>query len=85
VPRADGKYEGEWHHGLETGQGRHSWNDGSYYEGEWVEGRQNGHGTYVWKSGNLYARPLCALPLSDESHHMHTRTRHKLYGRVGKL
>jgi hypothetical protein len=41
-----------WVEGMETGHGRHSWNDGSYFEGDWVGGQQNGHGTYVWKSGN---------------------------------
>lgn len=40
------KYKGNWKKGLKHGNGKQTWNDGSYYDGDWVNDGIDGTGTY---------------------------------------
>ncbi len=50
----NGKYEGDWKNGNQTGKGVLIWSDGDKYEGDFVDGNQMGKGVYIWASGNKY-------------------------------
>ncbi len=51
------RYEGEWKHGKQDGNGKMFWTDekvGDYYEGEWKDDHRHGQGKYVWSKGSSY-------------------------------
>jgi len=41
------KYEGQFSKGLPHGEGKYTWENGSYYIGKWAEGNRQGIGKYV--------------------------------------
>mmetsp|Transcript_78736 Transcript_78736/g.210209 ORF Transcript_78736/g.210209 Transcript_78736/m.210209 type:complete len:246 (-) Transcript_78736:151-888(-) len=52
VPREDGTathyvYSGNWESGLQHGEGKEFWGDGSTFEGQFQYGRKNGRGSFV--------------------------------------
>lgn len=35
-------YEGEFHKGMQHGQGKYTWSNGESFEGQWIKGKKEG-------------------------------------------
>ena len=54
------KYEGQWHHDKQHGQGTMTWPDGRKYEGQWHKGKKHGQGKYTRPTdGGTYQGQWC--------------------------
>lgn len=48
------RYEGEFKHGKQNGQGTYYHSNGGRYEGQWVNDEEHGHGVFYFRDGSKY-------------------------------
>ena len=54
LKQGEESYDGEWHQGVQSGNGVYISEDGGRYEGEWQNGDRHGQGVYKYANGDHY-------------------------------
>lgn len=52
APSGQGRYDGQWHDGVQHGEGHQIWEDGREYRGGFNNGMYHGHGKMTWQDSS---------------------------------